>query len=112
MYTGFVSGHAFRRAAARGFESGFSRWGDVAGPKARPRCVRTPFWQRRYYDFNVWSKKKLDEKMHYIHQNPVRRGLVAQPEDWKWSSFRHIATGEDSVVEIVNRNGPQGNASG
>ena len=30
-----------------------------------------PFWQRRYYDFNVWSEKKFYEKMHYIHQNPV-----------------------------------------
>jgi putative transposase len=58
------------------------------------------FWQRRYYDFNVWSEKKFYEKMEYIHQNPVRRGLVARAEDWQWSSFRHIATGEDSVVEM------------
>jgi len=62
-----------------------------------------PFWQRRYYDFNIWSRKKFEEKVHYIHQNPVRRGLVGRPEDWKWSSFRHIATGEDCVVEIESQ---------
>ena len=45
----------------------------------------------------------MQEKVHYIHQNPVRRGLVARPEDWKWSSFRHIATGEDGVVEIESQ---------
>lgn len=59
-----------------------------------------PFWQERYYDFNVWSEGKRVEKLRYIHRNPVRRGLVAKPEDWKWSSFRHYATGEEGVVEI------------
>ena len=41
-----------------------------------------PFWQARYYDFNVWSDKKRIEKLRYIHRNPVTRGLVQQPEDW------------------------------
>jgi putative transposase len=35
------------------------------------------FWQRRFYDFNVWSWKKRIEKLNYMHQNPVKRGLVA-----------------------------------
>jgi putative transposase len=59
-----------------------------------------PFWQARYYDFNVWSAEKSTEKLRYIHRNPVARGLVARPEDWKWSSFRHYATGCEGVVEI------------
>jgi len=58
------------------------------------------FWQARYYDFPVWSERKRTEKLHYIHQNPVRRGLVARPEDWAWSSFLHHATGAEGVVEI------------
>jgi REP-associated tyrosine transposase len=58
------------------------------------------FWQRRYYDFNVWSEKKTEEKLSYMHHNPVRRGLVTRPEDWKWSSFRHHATGVIGTVEI------------
>jgi putative transposase len=33
------------------------------------------FWQRRYYDFNVWSEKKTWEKLQYMHRNPVKRGL-------------------------------------
>jgi putative transposase len=59
-----------------------------------------PFWQARYYDFNVWSERKRVEKLRYIHRNPVTRGLVAKPEDWQWSSFRHYATGIEGVVEI------------
>ena len=45
------------------------------------------FWQRRFYDFNVWSRKKKIEKLNYIHMNPVKRRLVANPKDWPWSSF-------------------------
>jgi putative transposase len=58
------------------------------------------FWQRRYYDFNVWSEEKRVEKLRYMHRNPVKRGLVEKPEQWQWSSFRHYATGELGAVEI------------
>jgi putative transposase len=61
------------------------------------------FWQARYYDFNIWSEKKFVEKLRYIHRNPVKRGLVARPEDWPWSSFRHYAMGEGGVVEIESQ---------
>ena len=59
-----------------------------------------PFWQKRYYDFNVHSERKTIEKRRYIHRNPVTRGLVKEPDEWKWSSFRHWWTGEISSVEI------------
>ena len=58
------------------------------------------FWQQRYYDFNVRTEKKRIEKLRYMHRNPVKRGLVRRPEDWKWTSFRNYATGEEGVVEI------------
>ena len=38
------------------------------------------FWQRRYYDFNVWSEFKRIEKLRHIHRNPVSRGLVTSPD--------------------------------
>jgi putative transposase len=57
-------------------------------------------WQARYYDRNVRDYEEFVEKLRYIHRNPVKRGLVKRPEDWKWSSFRHYATGESCGVEI------------
>ena len=62
-----------------------------------------PFWQERYYDFNVWSERKFVGKLRYLHRNPVKRGLVAKPDDWLWSSFRHYATGGMGVVEIESQ---------
>jgi len=59
-----------------------------------------PFWQPRYYDFNIYREQKLIEKLDYVHHNPVQRGLVTRPEDWTWSSARHYATGAECGVEI------------
>jgi putative transposase len=65
-----------------------------------------PFWQKRCYDRNEWNRKEFVEKLKYIHRNPVTRKLVERPEDWKWSSYRHYANGEDwcgdRVVEQSN----------
>ena len=58
------------------------------------------FWERRYYDFNVWTERKRVEKLRYTHRNPVTRGLVEKPEDWPWGSFRHYLSGEQGTVEI------------
>ncbi len=59
-----------------------------------------PFWQARYYEFNVRSDRKRAEKLKYIHGNPVTRDLVVEPDEWAWSSFRHHWTGENGIVEI------------
>jgi putative transposase len=55
------------------------------------------FWQRRFYDFNVRSAKKKNEKMNYMHFNPVKRGMVAHPKGWIWSSYRFYWRGEENL---------------
>jgi putative transposase len=64
---------------------------------------RQPLWQKRYYDRNVRDYDEFVEKLRYIHRNPVKRGLAEKPGDWRWSSFRHYLTGEDSGVEIESQ---------
>ena len=58
-------------------------------------------WQRRFYDFVVFSEKKRVEKLNYMHNNPVKRGLVLEPGQWAWSRVRHYASGERGPV-LVN----------
>jgi putative transposase len=58
------------------------------------------FWQSRFYDFNLWGQQKEVEKLRYMHRNPVVRGLVASPEDCRWSSYRSDACGEAELVQI------------
>ena len=54
-------------------------------------------WQGRFFDRALRTVKEYHETVEYIHWNPVRRGLVARPEEWRWSS--------------VHEYGPPGNAS-
>ena len=59
------------------------------------------FWQRRFYDFNVWSHGgEKTEKLQYMHCNPVKRGLVCDPKDWPWSSYRFYAGRNDGLLSI------------
>ena len=67
-------------------------------PPTHPRL-----WQRRYFDHNVRSVESFETLLRYTHRNPVKRGLVAKPEDWRWSSFRHYAMAEVEVVEIESQ---------
>jgi hypothetical protein len=43
----------------------------------------------------------------YLHRNSVKRGLVKEPGDWEWSSFRHYAFRETGVVEIEPSGPPE-----
>ncbi len=62
---------------------------------------RGHFWQKRFFDYVVRTDEKRIEKLRYIHRNPVKRRLVLDPADWRWSSFRHYALGEPGLV-LVN----------
>ena len=69
------------RARKRGSRS------QLALPFPNEEKLHRRFWQRRYYDFNVYSRRKLREKLDYIHANPVEEKLVRHPKDWPWSSW-------------------------
>ncbi len=58
------------------------------------------FWQRRYYSFEIYEERKLEEKLTYMHLNPVRAGLVEKAVDWKWSSARWYEGGRSVGVKI------------
>lgn len=42
----------------------------------------------------------FQQKVDYIHFNPVRRGLVEEPQDWKYSSAGYYMTGKKGIVKI------------
>jgi len=60
-----------------------------------------PVWQPRYYDFNVYSEKKLLEKLEYMHCNPVRAELTDAPREWLFSSARFYEMGESVAVPVT-----------
>ena len=51
-------------------------------------------WQRRFWDHVIRDAEDLHRHLDYIHFNPVKHGLVTDPADWPWSSFKaHQAKG-------------------
>jgi putative transposase len=74
--------------------------GQLSLPFGGGQTGETHFWQRRFYDFNVWSEKKMKEKLDYMHANPVQRRLVQHPKDWPWSSWAHYAGKREARIEI------------
>ena len=77
-----------------------------AGQRSFWDTVPDAVWQKRFYDFNVWSERKRIEKLRYMHRNPVKRGLVEHPEQWKWSSFRAYFYGEPGRVRVNSQEWP------
>jgi len=43
-----------------------------------------PVWQEESFDHVLRGEESFEEKLEYIRQNPVRRGLVTRPEDYPW----------------------------
>ena len=55
------------------------------------RHEKGELWQGRFFDHALRTVKDYGETVEYIHLNPVKRGLVNRPEEWKWSSFLEYA---------------------
>jgi len=63
--------------------------------------IERHFWQPGGgYDRNIVTMKALVGSVHYLHANPVRRGLVSQPSDWNWSSARWYEGAEDVKLKM------------
>lgn len=58
------------------------------------------FWRHDNNPIELWSNKVIDEKINYIHQNPVEEGLVFRPEDYLYSSAADYA-GEKGILDNV-----------
>lgn len=83
--------------------AGLSRMADMQ-PNGQ---IHYRFWQRGGgYDRNIWSLREVLEKVRYIHENPLRRGLVDRPELWPWSSWRAWERGIDEPLPIDSHSLP------
>jgi REP element-mobilizing transposase RayT len=55
--------------------------------KLRDLAVKGTIWQKSFYDFGIYSEEKFRQKLDYIHANPVRKGIVDDPVDYRFSSM-------------------------
>ncbi len=50
----------------------------------RPSGLQAPIWQAEFFDHLLRSQESYGQKWEYVRQNPLRAGLVQNPEDWLW----------------------------
>jgi len=58
------------------------------------------FWQQNNKPIEIWSLKVFEQKLNYIHNNPLETGFVNNPIDWKYSSARNYGDNDQTVLEI------------
>jgi len=77
-----------REASVSTFSKWFKRWFAEeycrpSVPDGRP-TAQSWHWQEGCFDRLLRSDESLSEKWEYLRQNPVRAGLVAEPEGWPY----------------------------
>lgn len=68
----------------------------------RKRNSKYQFWTHENHAENIYSNKFMEQKLEYIHNNPVRAGIVEKPEEYKYSSAIDYAGGKGLIeVEFI-----------
>lgn len=76
--------------------------GEFARLHNRVKKIDEPFWQKRYCNEVIKEPSKMFEIIDYIHNNPVKSGLVTNPEDYVFSSFRHyIGREKEPLIDKI-----------
>jgi len=75
-------------------------WMFEKAAKKNSNVKNRQFWQQNNKPIELWSLKVFEQKLNYIHNNPVISGFVTNPVDWKYSSARNYASNDDTILEI------------
>jgi len=67
--------------------------------------INYKFWRHDNKPIELWSNPVIQQKLDYIHNNPVEAGLVFKPEDYVYSSAIDYA-GEKGLIDglVIFRN--------
>lgn len=65
------------------------------------RNIKYQIWTHENHCVEVFSNDFFDQKREYIHNNPVKAGIVEKPEDYLYSSARNYAEKENNLLNII-----------
>jgi REP element-mobilizing transposase RayT len=96
-YKEFTAKRVIRQAEVEGIRewvAAFQRAGEETGRS------ENKVWQDSYWDVNVYTESFLRQKLNYMHENPIRVGLVKNPAVYPYSSYRNYELGEEWMIQI------------
>ena len=96
----FTSGRITRQAKLEGKVDWVKQFEEAGNETSRADCK---VWQDSFWEQSIYTQEFLEQKLNYIHLNPVRAGLCAVPEEYPYSSFRNYYLHDDQLIEIDNK---------
>jgi REP element-mobilizing transposase RayT len=68
--------------------------------KSNSNVKQRQFWQQNNKPIEIWFLKVFEQKLNYIHQNPVLSGFVTDSVDYKFSSARNYGNDDQTILQI------------
>lgn len=79
---------------------GWMLWLFRQAGEANSKNTNYQFWQQENHPVELFSKKFIDQKLNYIHENPVKAGLVDQPWEYRYSSARDYMNNQKGLLDM------------
>jgi len=76
------------------------KWANKKEAEKSSNTTNYQFWRHDNKPIELWSNEVIQQKIDYIHNNPVEEGIVFRPEDYKYSSASDYA-GEKGLIDKV-----------
>ena len=71
--------------------------------KNKSNIAKYQFWQHHNKPIELWTDVVIEQKINYIHNNPVQSGFVTNSIDWKYSSARNYQ--DDYTILKIDSDG-------
>lgn len=95
----FTSGRITRQAKVEGITDWIESF-EIAGKETERAEYKV--WQDSFWEQTIYTEKFLEQKLDYIHMNPVRAGIVESAVEYPYSSCRNYFKNDISLIEIDN----------
>ena len=69
--------------------------------KYNPNNNDYQFWIQNNHPVQLSTPEMMQQRINYIHNNPVEAGFVCEPQHWKWSSAHDYCGGTQGLLELV-----------
>ena len=78
----------------------FLLWMFERTAKKNKRNSKFQVWQQHNHPIELTTNEMIDQRLDYIHNNPVEAGFVLEPESWDWGSAKDYINEENGYVKL------------
>jgi putative transposase len=69
--------------------------------KANSNNIHCQFWQQHNHPIELNTNEIIEQKLRYVHNNPVEAGIVLSPEDFLYSSAVNYAGLPEKLLDVI-----------